>query len=394
MFQIFGSRSGGLVSALGLVVALVGFSGSALASPTPGDLDPSFGHHGTVLTKIAHEANAVAITGRGKIVVAGGDPFAVARYKANGKLDDSFSKNGKARIGKDSGFLSAQAVAIGDHGKVVAAGLGLGGQGEAFAIARYKRNGRLDRSFSSNGMVRVGAGRGNASALSVAIDHRGRIVVGGFVTNNPYSRMIRLTPDGRLDPAFDHNGILQERGAFSFTSLAIDSSGLIIAGDNGGSVELLRVTPNGDVHHSFGAANAGQRRVYVALDDRGRIVAAGDDEVVRMKPNGQPDPSFGTNGKVTSKHFGNAYGVAVDSRERVVDFGSRYHNGIRPRLRLARFLENGAPDSRFGRDGKVATNFPGETFAAGGVAVDRKDRIVAVGGAGPHGRFIVARYIG
>jgi uncharacterized delta-60 repeat protein len=64
-----------------------------------GDLDPSFGDAGIVLTHFAgiSYAEGVVIQADGKIVAAGGGAgsFVLARYTATGKLDPTFSRGGK-----------------------------------------------------------------------------------------------------------------------------------------------------------------------------------------------------------------------------------------------------------------------------------------------------------
>jgi uncharacterized delta-60 repeat protein len=72
----------------------------ALARYTPdGDLDPSFGDDGIVLTHFAgiSHAQGVVIQADGKIVAAGGGAgsFVLARYTATGKLDPTFGRGGK-----------------------------------------------------------------------------------------------------------------------------------------------------------------------------------------------------------------------------------------------------------------------------------------------------------
>src|SRR6476469_7598698 len=72
-----------------------------------GDLDPTFGVGGKVMTDFNHStdwANAVAIQPDGKFVVVGttykqndfsDEDFAVARYNTDGTLDSSFGSGGK-----------------------------------------------------------------------------------------------------------------------------------------------------------------------------------------------------------------------------------------------------------------------------------------------------------
>src|SRR3954469_24466840 len=93
------------------MLVLVAWQASALAGPASGDLDRSFGDHGKVLTRFKHRhgrtsfghpnlvprANAVLIDSKNRVVAVGtaDEKFALARYKPNGRPDRSFSGNGK-----------------------------------------------------------------------------------------------------------------------------------------------------------------------------------------------------------------------------------------------------------------------------------------------------------
>jgi hypothetical protein len=74
---------------------------TAAPAAGPGDLDPSFGHDGCVRTRIdGHDrASGVTVDSKGRIVAAGsagdGSQFGVARYRRSGRLDHSFSQDGK-----------------------------------------------------------------------------------------------------------------------------------------------------------------------------------------------------------------------------------------------------------------------------------------------------------
>ena len=90
-------------SLLGLLLGLfVALGGPAIALAAPGELDPSFGNGGTVITSFggADVASAVAIQPDGKLVVAGrtniagNTVFALARYDPNGGLDPAFGTGG------------------------------------------------------------------------------------------------------------------------------------------------------------------------------------------------------------------------------------------------------------------------------------------------------------
>jgi uncharacterized delta-60 repeat protein len=175
-----------------IVVAVNGFNGLrpeafALARyHSDGSLDPSFGDGGEVTTKFGGHAYAVATAPHGRIVAAGYSStrrrhpleFALARYMPDGSLDRRFSGDGKVRtpIGKHA---VADSVALDSRRRIVAVGSSWkddSGDTVRFALARYRRNGVLDRSFSHNGKVRTNIRAGVSSA---AIDSRDRIVVAG-----------------------------------------------------------------------------------------------------------------------------------------------------------------------------------------------------------------------
>src|SRR6185503_11534416 len=96
-----------------------------------GDLDPTFGTGGVVVTDLeggSHDvATAVAVQPDDKIVVAGTcgiDPFriAVTRYEADGSLDTNFGTGGHTCTTFPDGSAVAYAVALQSDGKIVVAG--------------------------------------------------------------------------------------------------------------------------------------------------------------------------------------------------------------------------------------------------------------------------------
>ena len=225
------------------------------------------------------------------------------------------------------------------------------------SIASAAKPGDLDRSFGGDGRV-VTDFCTHERKFSVAIDHHGRPVVAGANGEHSYFCLARYKRNGRLDPTFGGDG---------------------------------RVTTD------FGG---GAAPFAVAIDSRGRIVAAGAFgpapgkhvplerfALARYKPNGDLDPSFGAGGKVTTDFpgggFTKANAVAIDSRGRVVAAGVAGGD-----FALARYKRNGALDpSMAGRS--VTTDF-GVHDTANSVAIDRHGRIVAAGGTGND--FALARY--
>ena len=86
--------------------AMVLVMSEQIAQAGDGDLDPTFGTDGKVLTDFDHStdiANAVAVQTDGKLVVVGttyqdndfsSEDFAVARYNPDGTLDKTFGAGG------------------------------------------------------------------------------------------------------------------------------------------------------------------------------------------------------------------------------------------------------------------------------------------------------------
>jgi uncharacterized delta-60 repeat protein len=387
---------------------------AALAQAKPGDLDRSFGGDGKVRTKIDEDyggaATSVAIDSRGRTIAAGTTgSFAVARYKRNGRLDGSFSGNGKV-ITSFGRFAQAQAVAIDPRGRIVAAGFSCFLSDDSCsdvrpALVRYRRNGTLDPAFGSGGKVTTDFGGANAN--SVAIDSHGRVIVTGG--NSGDFGLLRYKWNGSLDPSFGSGGRVTSDfgGGDGASGVAIDSHRRIVAAGSTAAGEdydfaLARFEPNGDPDGSFGSAGqvttvfgGSSDARSVAIDSRDRIVAAGYADGVpsgkfalaRYKPNGDLDDSFSGNGKLRTR-FGRrndaAHGVTIDSRDRIVAVGGEDD------FRVARYWPSGRLDRSFSGDGKVTTRL---AYAqANSVAVDAQDRIVAAGTNS--GRFELVRYVG
>lgn len=160
-----------------LVILFLSFGLPHLVQAAPGDLDPTFGTGGKVVTDFGGPggAHAVAILPDGKIVVAGaglvnpGDnvtDLALARYNADGTLDQTFGAGGVVftDLGRDESWF---AVALQSDGKIVVGG----GSGFAFpssaVLGRFNPDGSPDTSFGTGGVVTTdfgGFGCGDISA--------------------------------------------------------------------------------------------------------------------------------------------------------------------------------------------------------------------------------------
>ena len=111
--------------------------------------------------------------------------FIMARFNADGTLDENFGDSGKVTTpipGADAlGVTEALAVAIQRDGKIVVAGDARTpgpGSRAAIVLVRYDSDGSLDNSFGAGGFV-FGPTFLFGRAFAVAIDGDDRIVVAG-----------------------------------------------------------------------------------------------------------------------------------------------------------------------------------------------------------------------
>ena len=158
---------------------------------TNGDLDPTFGKSGFVVTDINTKRGKMdlALQNDGKIILVGPSEvenshhFTVLRFNNNGSLDKSFGRNGvtKTIIGN---YSEAESVALDLNGNIVVAGtteLGI----EQFVVAMYNQQGTLVPDFGSGGIVKTSFIKNSVDrAHSVVIDNIGNIIVAGETEND------------------------------------------------------------------------------------------------------------------------------------------------------------------------------------------------------------------
>ena len=321
---------------------------STQAAAQAGQLDPTFGTGGIVTTDFgniryssnAATASAVTIQPDGKILVCGGVPSstgfsgaALARYNKDGSLDKGFGNAGVVVTPSLTPFTS---ITLQTDGKIVVAGPS---GGLKINVARYTTKGSLDSTFGTGGIFTSGFIVGSDGPSNVIIQPDGKILVAD-------GAMLRLLSDGQLDTSFGTAGQAT------------------VLGSNTASMALL---PNG--------------RILVGL-----ALATGDFAssgfVTRYKSNGNLDTSFGINGQLASAGPANRL-VLLSTGEFLVD-GSLANSLTGPSTGFAvsRYLGMGLADAKFATHGGVVTpvpNFP--TIATSGLGVQSSGDIVTLGTA-------------
>jgi uncharacterized delta-60 repeat protein len=280
-------------------------------------------------------------------------------------------------------------------------------------LTRYEADGALDPTFGVGGVVETGFGGAWDSAVSVARQPDGKLLVGGSTGPVPWNgpahlALLRLNADGSRDSTFGNNGTVRTHIEESVSSAAravvpLQNGGLIVAGvaiysspystgilaqyDSLGALDA-EFGDGGVVREQFGAGPDTQARVAAgSLTPDGRIVICGRLEapgpslaLARYFPNGEIDTSFGVNGRVRlpgDVHPAQLEVLAEADDAILVGAWGRVAEG--PAFALYRFLDSGAPDAAFGTGGIATTRVEGHDSGMSGFALQHDGRIVGAG---------------
>ena len=394
----------------------------ASAATTAGSLDTTFGTNGVAITDVGANTDDdgadVVVQPDGKIVVVGtsNDDILVVRYLPDGRLDTSFSGDGVVTTDVN-GVDVGTGVALQPDGKIVVAGSA--GDVAAFAVLRYTPSGALDTSFDTDGIQTETFGTDASAAFDVAVTSAGIVVVGGTGAEDATDfALARYTSAGALDPTFSADGkvttpfnLNQPNVALA---LAVQPDGkLVVAGGTGVGADpsdfaVARYTTAGDLDNTFGGVGivstklgaGSDAAVAVALTADGKIVAggssgSGDSALVRYTPGGGLDTSFDADGKVTTDWGSDSLitGVAVQPDGRIVTSGLDL--AATGDFLVGRYNTDGSLDQRFDGDGKVRSNFGGDTQAIA-LALQPDGKILVAGllQTATDAEVAVARYLG
>jgi uncharacterized delta-60 repeat protein len=390
-----------------------------------GKIDSSFGVNGKATFAFSNSsasfAQATAIQKDGKIVIVGyynyslSTNFCVKRLLSNGAPDFTFGDSGLVVTHFSTGRGSyAISVEIQNDGKLLVGGSAFRDDNDlSFALVRYNTNGSLDTSFGNNGQILtfVNYGR-NEGILDLVVLNDNRIIaVGGFDLFGP-SAIIAYKSNGQVDSSFGNNGVSGLTGGATSTYAVKPSSdgGFITlrGSDDGGTqnmdfcVEKYKST--GRLDSTFGKNgrtsidfynNQDKPACLGILPDNsiivvGRVSAVSGQfltnwktGIVKLKPNGIVDSSFGTNGRIThylqsaSTTYLSATAVNFQKDGKIlITTQYDFKNYSISRLDL-----NGSLDSTFGTKGTLIVNIglttDSETFNNSALQTDNK--LIVVG---------------
>ena len=382
-------------------------------TPAPGEgLDPGFGAGGKVTNGLPGGAVAMALQTDGKIVLVGG--LRMARYLANGALDDSFGKAGVVNLVFNGGLVNeAHGVTIQPNGRILVVGVTRVGAQDDFAVNRYLTGGTLDESFDGDGKVSTDFSGSVNRAYAALVQPDGRIVVAGHAStmtplggDNDFA-VARYTAAGALDGSFSGDGRVTVniggRTDLGYAAALQPGGRIVVAGrvaDSGGEspdIGLVGLDDTGALDSGFGVAGV-TRTDFGSWDEASDIALAPDGSILvstqtvvapgtfvlaaaRYSADGQLDGGFGTAGLATAPLSTlNDYtrGIAVQADGRIVVVGET-SNLMQPDFGIARFDAQGDLDPSFDGDGMMAVDFFGSFDGADCVAIQPDGKIVAAG---------------
>jgi uncharacterized delta-60 repeat protein len=281
-----------------ILIAAVAFGSSAIAPVTAasGRRAAVEPTPGRVFGAIDGPQGTILVLQPGKAGVA------VARYLRDGRLDRSFGKNGIALDPRSSLYLEGH-LSSGPGGTIVAS--------SSESITRFTVDGRIDKGYGDEGeILRDDSGEDIGLATNVVLRNGAMIVVSpSFADNTPLGIFAtRYRPDGRIDRRYGKDG-----RAFASVwndyepaaAVAMQGSRLLVLspGEEDGELFLTRLRSDGSVDRSFGSDGlAGVhgirgRPVGMVRQAGGAIVVAtSGNQLVRFGPDGNRDRSFGTEG--------------------------------------------------------------------------------------------------
>lgn len=359
-----------------------------------GSLDPTFASGGAAIAPLPKPADkqllrAMALQPDGK-AIAGGEMLVplmtggfqgamlLVRYNADGTRDTGFD-------GKVSALVNVigdvRSVALQPDGKILIVGsTDPVRAANAFTVVRLNLDGTVDHSFGSNGLVGTSFNTSPTDAAQgIAVLGDGRIVVGGFATvdNQTKFGLLALNANGSPDMSFGTGGKVitsLSDDSEELQSIAVGADGKIVAvglAANHGQelAEVARYDSHGVPDPTFAGKGAEILTTHFESDffsaavlPDGSVVAAGGAPapsyfgltVMKLRPDGSPDPTFGVGGSVgvlVGNTISRADAVALLPDGRIAAAGNyqgTFGNPAGDHFALALFTPDGASDPTFG----------------------------------------------
>jgi len=392
-----------------------------------GSLDSSFGEDGMVIYDKYTTNGGSLIQPDGKIVVVSQawSYIVVWRFNPDGTFDESFGEMGGAHFIYDSKLNAPFGLVLQPDGKLVFTAEYLSEPHYYVGIVRCNADGTPDSSFGINGLDTVKIDN-VCDPSGLVLQPDGKIVVSGVSRPNfsegPNSFLLRLMPNGGLDPTFGNGGIV-----VTTYNESIEASGLVLR-PNGklikgityndyaarSSYQLESFNPDGTVDAGFGengvasytfghSGSWNTEMLSIALQQDGKIVCTGISgkqdtatmALCRFNADGSVDGSFGNSGSILVPQVdpeqemeGLSIDFQTDGKILVCGDGGDWPTP----LILVRLTTDGQLDPSFGENGITIVSADSISTAGYQVHVLTDGKIMVVGMISYYDNILLARF--
>lgn len=309
----------------------------------------------------------------------------LVRYTSSGIPDATFNTNGIRTISSETtGFFSLGAM-IADGNKTVLTGVWRNSnEVYSFAVLRLNADGGNDNTFGTNGIATTGLTAHSQLGVLIARQTDGNYLTAGYVLNGKdyTAGLLRLQSTGAVDASFDGDGLVEFMMSNQASSdqanvlHVFSDDAFLIGGNYGAGLSELgfvkKFRPDGTPDPAFGTdgrvnlmSSFSVRISDLTVLSNGQLIVAGsyydlmkgeDLVLYRLNANGTPDPAFGNNGKVVIPISANTMdlclSIGVLSDGRLVMLGLRESSNSSVFYLLC-FTANGTLDASFGTGGKT-----------------------------------------
>jgi uncharacterized delta-60 repeat protein len=282
-----------------------------------------------------------------------------------GTLDSDFDADGIVTTSFGDNYAIACGVAIQDDHKIVVSGALNNNVDYDVELVRYNTDGTLDNSFGINGKVTAPVGSLDDYGMCIALLDNMKILVGGFYSSPAYLHifLLKFNSDGSPDTTFGNKG-----------------TDTLLTGMSDDIANAIAIQPDGKILLSGYSSNGSDN----------------DFLLVRFNPDGSPDSTFGTDGKVITNVGGSndvSYSIGLQTDGKILLGGTAY-NGMYDDMAVVRYNTDGSVDSTFNVDGKVFTSIKTSGSSGHSLAVQSDGKIVIAGDYNDNAfhNMAVARY--
>jgi len=293
-------------------------------------------------------------------------------HAQDGTLDATFGSGGIVKTHVNGNSTQIYGTTMLADGKILACGTANNAAtGYDFAIVKYNADGTLDNAFGTNGITITDIGSSEDICYAIAVQPDGKIVAGG--TAGATRTLVRYNADGTLDDSFGFNGIMQS-GEGIVVALDVKITGKIIAAITDQGIGCAQYNSDGTIDTNFGmffgnshvTNNPTEYTESLLLLPNGDAIIGGGFKdldgktgaaLAKFKNNGLPDSSFGADGLSEIAYRITATKIKISSTGKLIIAGTYFYQDLdHNKFGLARFKANGIPDSTFGTNGVVATS--------------------------------------